>query len=500
MNIEAGPLRSLIARATAWIGFRPKLQFPLAAFLVPLFVRLLPEVLMGQYLLGFDTIAYYVPVVEQWVSGGYGFLQVMAMAPLFYSIVAGFVLAGVNVVWVLKIMAPVLHGFLGLAIYAYARRAFGWSYGKSLLVSSLATLYFVALRISWDMLRVELALIFLFAFLMLSHGWEGKSWKRFMALVFVAVLVALSHQLVSLVMFSVIVAFCLQHITRKEYGSAWRLFLFSLPSIAVFGLVFYSNYVVSAGLTFGGTEWLSTFGFGPVGDVLVSTVGFLLFCFLPLLPFVWAGWKGVKDLGFRAWIGWCFFGVFLGVFASSGWFPLSYRWSLLIVFPLAFLAVEGFSIFRFRRLRKVLAGFLVFLTAVFLLLPANFAFPYFSTVYVNYVPSSMLQNTVPLSDCSDVVSLMSWSKVNVNSQGTVLLLHDVFYGWGLLYDGNGRVFSYGYEDVETAALNASSSGFNEVYVVWWTAGEGWHGILTLPASFVEVYRSGRMAVYRYVQS
>jgi hypothetical protein len=69
-----------------------------------------------------------------------------------------------------------------------------------------------------------------------------------------------------------------------------------------------------------------------------------------------------------------------------------------------------------------------------------------------------------------------------------------------LYDGNGRVFSYGYEDVETAALNASSSGFNEVYVVWWTAGEGWHGILTLPASFVEVYRSGRMAVYRYVQS
>lgn len=497
MNVEERVPRSLI---TSLIGFQPKYQFALAAFLVPLLVRLLPEVLMGQYLLGFDTIAYYVPVVERWVSGGYGFLQVMAMAPLFYSIVAGFVLAGVNVVWVLKIMAPVLHGFLGLAIYVYARRGFGWGSGKSLLVTSLATLYFVALRISWDMLRSELALIFLFAFLMLSHGWEGESWKRFMALVSVAVLVALSHQLVSLVMFSVIVAFCLQHIIRKEYGSAWRLFLLSLPSIAVFGLVFYSNYVVSAGLMFGGTEWLLAFGFGPVRDVLVSTVGFLLFCFLPLLPFVWVGWKGLKGLGFRAWIGWCLFGVFLGVFASSGWFPLSYRWSLLVVFPLAFLAVEGFSSFRFRRLRKVLAGFLVFLTSVFLLLPANFAFPYFSTVYANYVPSSMLQNTVPLGDCGDVVRVMGWCKVNVNSQGTVLLLHDVFYGWGLLYDGNGRIFSYGYENVEMAALNASSSGFQEVYVVWWTAGEGWHGMVTLPSSFGEVYRSGRMAVYKYVKS
>src|SRR4030042_2629595 len=164
MNIQGRAPRSII---TLWIGFWPKFQFPLTAFLVPLLVRLLPEVLMGQYLLGFDTIAYYVPVVERWVSGGYGFLQVMALAPLFYSIVAGFVSVGVNVVWVLKIMAPVLHGFLGLAIYAYARSGFRWSFGKSLLVSSLATLYFVALRISWDMLRVELALIFLFAFLML---------------------------------------------------------------------------------------------------------------------------------------------------------------------------------------------------------------------------------------------------------------------------------------------------------------------------------------------
>ncbi|TMI21677.1 hypothetical protein E6H36_12465 [Candidatus Bathyarchaeota archaeon] len=36
-------------------------RFALAAFLVPLFIRSIPEILVGPYPIGWDTIAFYVP-------------------------------------------------------------------------------------------------------------------------------------------------------------------------------------------------------------------------------------------------------------------------------------------------------------------------------------------------------------------------------------------------------------------------------------------------------
>jgi hypothetical protein len=36
-------------------------RFALAAFLIPLFIRSIPEILVGPYPIGWDTIAFYVP-------------------------------------------------------------------------------------------------------------------------------------------------------------------------------------------------------------------------------------------------------------------------------------------------------------------------------------------------------------------------------------------------------------------------------------------------------
>ena len=48
-----------------------KQLFPVLAFVIPLLVRFIPEILMGPYVVGFDTIGYYVPttlVVAAWRS------------------------------------------------------------------------------------------------------------------------------------------------------------------------------------------------------------------------------------------------------------------------------------------------------------------------------------------------------------------------------------------------------------------------------------------------
>jgi hypothetical protein len=42
------------------LAFGPRV-FLILAFFVPLLVRVIPEVLMGSHVVGFDTLAYYVP-------------------------------------------------------------------------------------------------------------------------------------------------------------------------------------------------------------------------------------------------------------------------------------------------------------------------------------------------------------------------------------------------------------------------------------------------------
>ncbi len=49
-------------------GFR----FAMAAFLIPLTVRAVPEIIVGPYPVGFDTIAFYVPNTLDWAVGKTG--------------------------------------------------------------------------------------------------------------------------------------------------------------------------------------------------------------------------------------------------------------------------------------------------------------------------------------------------------------------------------------------------------------------------------------------
>ena len=474
----------------------------LLSFFVPLLMRSLPEVLMGGYIVGFDTISYYVPVVWKWVNYGVGFWEFFGCAPLFYLLLSGLALIGVPLTVSLKVLPVLLHGFLGVAVFLFAVKGLDWSFKEGLVVSLFSTLYFVGLRISWDMLRSELGLIFLFVFFIaLRRCLCNFTWKRVGFLLFSMVLVVLAHQLVSVIMFMVVLAVALEEVLRRGYSFVWRLFLAALPAMVFFGLTVYADYVVLPGFSdgvvaAGRVGWLSLLGCSSVTAEAVNTVGFLFLCYLPVFPFVFLGFRRLRSLELKVWFVWCFLGMLLPFLFSSA--PLGYRWVLLLLFPLAFFAVEGYKrLGGFGLLRKALVGFMVFLSFCFVFLPAEFAFPYFS-VYSCYVPSSMLQNSVPLSDCGDVVRVFGWVDVNVGDGG-VLLVHDVFHGWALLClnDGVG-VLRYGYASPVDAALVFSEQGYGRLFLVWWVSGEGWHGVVSLPSSFRMVFRSGRIAVYEWV--
>src|SRR5713101_5226309 len=43
--------------------------FALAAFLIPLGIRAVPELIAGPYPIGYDTITSYVPIMHYWITG-----------------------------------------------------------------------------------------------------------------------------------------------------------------------------------------------------------------------------------------------------------------------------------------------------------------------------------------------------------------------------------------------------------------------------------------------
>src|SRR5438552_2364054 len=66
--------REKIGMIAEWLGRTASTyRFALAAFLVPLFIRSIPEIFVGPYPIGWDTIAFYVPNTLDWATGNTGF-------------------------------------------------------------------------------------------------------------------------------------------------------------------------------------------------------------------------------------------------------------------------------------------------------------------------------------------------------------------------------------------------------------------------------------------
>ena len=489
-----------------WISQNRNIIFPFLAFAIPLMVRAIPEILMGQFVVGFDTIGYYVPNTLGWLRNGVSFWSFIADAPLIYVLLMGVTSFGVSIVVSLKVMAPLLLGFLGLAIYFYANKTLLWSPKKSWLVVLFATLYFVALRVSWDMLRSELGLIFLFATLIfLKSGWSLRN--SVLLFLFMA-MVVFSNQLVAVIMFAIVFATMLRFYVDKKKVELRRLIVCSAFVACLFLVTVYAS---SSALNFsliGGFpskasgEDMALLGFTSYSDLVANTVSFLVFCYLPLFPLLIIGLRYFKsNIQLKAWIVLIFLFMLLIIVSPNASFAVyPYRWILLLTFPLAFYAVDAFSHIK-RNLYRIGMGLcvgliLVTLSISFIAIPNNNAISYYSA-FPAYMPKSMLQNTVQLSDCQDTVNALQWVKNNLPSNGC-LLVHDVFRGWATLTLDSDQLFHYVFDNPDVVAQKLENSSSNPLFLIWWVNGSGWYGQPTIATSFKEVYHSGKIAIYQYM--
>lgn len=485
--------------------------YPSLAFILPLIIRAIPEILMAPYVTGFDTMGHYVPTTLFWLDGRVDFWGFVATAPLFYSIVVFLVSSGASLITVLKIIPPVLHGFLGLSVYGYAKTSLVWTPRKSMVTALLATIYFVSLRISWDMLRNELALVLFFVALTLINTKSNLNpRKRYLLLSLVMSLVVLSHQLVSALMFSIIGLTIAYNFLRYQRSEISRLLIVSLPAILIFLLTFFfSPKIAEFRIIFGFSQtdgWLSLFGFSSYGSLLANVAGFFIFLFLPILPLVIIGLRRLRDFQMRAWVLLCVVAALIPMVS-----PSNLRWLMLLTYPFAFFVSEALSRlghvswgrFRISSLKVVVVYLLIMVSVLsfsLLLFPPENPAPYFrSNVYNNYVyqiPTSMLQNTVSIADCQATTNALLWLKNNFDENAT-LLSHRAFYGWSLSVINSNQVILYEYDNPEDTAKILAKQGNSQIYLIWWVNGQGWYGQPTVPSAFLEVYRSGRIAIYMY---
>jgi hypothetical protein len=479
--------------------------FTLLAFLIPLVVRAIPEILMGPFVVGFDTLGYYVPNTLDWLRNGVGFWNFMAVAPFLYVLLMGVTSVGIPIVISLKVMSPLLLGFLGLAVYFYANKTLSWSPKKSLLVVLFATLYFVALRVSWDMLRSELALIFLFATLIYLKK-DGRPIRNGVLLSLAMLSVVFAHQLVAVIMFAIVLATITRLYLDKKMAELSRLVICSVLAGFLFLVIIYANYVVSPQFSMvsgflgqSSKGFIALFGFVSYADLVVDTLGFLVFCYLPLLPLVVLGVRRFgSNLQLNVWVLCVFIALSLAI-ANVFIAVLPYRWILLLTYPLAFYAAEAFANIKLNAYKAGVGLMLAILSVGFIALPTNSPFPYY-VAFTKYVPTSMLQNTVSLSDSQDTANALQWIQNNMPSDAH-LLVHDAFYGWASLTLDRSRLIPYGYDDPEGTAQKLIENGSeNPLYLIWWVNGTGWHGQPTVSSAFRQAYKSGRIAVFIYNDS
>lgn len=478
-------------------------RFALAAFLVPLFIRSVPEILVGPYPIGYDTVAFYIPNTLDWAQNTGDWIRMLGNAPLMY-IVSIFVYSTLKLtpVVIFKVMGPILYGGMGFALYRFLTTGLRWSNAVAFAGTLVTSLYFTTLRTTWDLYRDTLGLVGVLLAIPLLSG--SISFKR-QATLCILILVAVgSNQLVGILMLLLVAASALAGLLKGQNSRFTRLVVASLPGTVLFLAIAYAALAVRVLTPIIDQPPV------PTPQSLGSSVGFLGYAYLPLAPLIAYGVTIVKNPELRVWTMVSLAGVFSALFPFVGLPIASYRWALLMSVPLCVYATAGllritatscntpaFMTLIRKKITPIFLGLLVISATLYIAMPAAQSMAYFS-LFPNAMPTSLIQNTVPLSDMNDLRILLDWAAMHMTPR-TALLAHEALYGWVRAYlPTTVNVVNYWVYSPLTGVSIAKASGYSSAVMIWWINGSGWHGQPTVPSEFVPLKYQGRLVVYQYV--
>jgi hypothetical protein len=481
------------ARFSRIISAIRRYKFALAAFLLPLTVRAIPEVIAGPYPIGWDIIAFYVPNTLDMAAGRMNIWGILGSGPLMYSfIVPIYVLTRINPILLFKVAGPALFGVLCWSVFRLCEKRLGLSIRSAFLSVIFLAFYFVSLRVAWDAYQAELGLT-LFILGLSVAGEPGSVGRSIFAKSAFFLLAILANQLVAvLVVGSVIV-----EMLRAKVWGGFGLSLSRLAPVALFGLAVYATLQPSTG------PGVSVLGgsFAPL-NVAYNTV-FLVYAFGPLLPLAAIGLSLVTRSLFSSWIVVAATGIVISTLPGQVFQDIGYRWVLLLSVPVLIAAAQGYQKVSARAgglngrkwLKAVRLGvpLVLILSAGMYSAIQEASVPYF-TLFVGYVPTSLLQSSVPLSDSANVVQAMHWLEASMPNNSAVIT-HEAFYGWARTYLTPDKTIINSLLNSPSSELSMVAS-YGHVFTIWWVPGSGWFSP-TFPTGASISATFGDIAVYEY---
>jgi hypothetical protein len=490
-------------RSTKLLEAFRKHKFLSAAFLIPLGIRAIPEIIVGPYPLGWDTIAFYVPNTLDWAAGKAGLAEIIGTAPLMYMIsVPVYLLSRVNPVWIFKIMGPVLYGMMIGALFRFLRIGLKWPNRQALGGALLTSLYFVTLRISWDMYRNMLGLTFILLSLPLIEDLKGP---RKQALLSVLILLAVaSDPLTGVIALVLVGSRALISLTKQQRDEFMGMVKVVLPGAVLFLATVYTGLIMTGVGLVGAQAPVPT----PISVSL--SLGFLGYAYLALIPLILFGLRRVPNVELRIWSFFCIGIVLTALLPLFGPIVESYRWSVLLDIPLCIFAAAGL----YKMVESVHPGFgwtrslprlilptfsalLIVSAVLYMALPAQHAVVFY-TAYPEQLPTSMVQDTIPMSDLGNLRALLDSAAARIGPT-TVLITHQAIYGWARAYlpSLNDRIINYQYNSPLTGVQMARSAGYTSILMIWWTNGTGWHNQPYVPSGFESLLAYGDLVLYTY---
>jgi len=484
---------------------------PILAFIFPLLIRSIPEILAWPWPIGFDTIFSYVP----WIMNGYplnldlmNMLKGTRLFPLL-ALAMNFLIN--DPILTVKVLGSILYAILGLCIYLFARMVLTWHPRKSLFLVLISSIYFVSLRISWEMYRQMLGTIFLLLTLTARHASKPKAIP--LTIVF-SIFTVLSHEIAAVILLAILFMEGVRCILRRDLERLPLTLYSFLPVSIIFAYMLYDPRTRFIKLPLESLE----------GDWFMLArfiTGFLIYCYAFLLPIAAYGALKLRNGFVHYWAASTLaIGLLWPLLYPQASPPLWFRWIIFMVYPMSIYFTEGAH--RVLASNKdapkpvkisaiILITFIILSAGYYLVAPPEKAFPYFSDYnpYKAYIESSMLQSTIPISDIDDVMASLDWIAEN-SGGGCVLILHEAFYPWSLLRDGvkcrvvlvRERNLSKPIRETFADKLTEISEKFADngktVYTIWWVEGKGWYNVPSLPKSFKRLASYGDIAVYTYI--
>ena len=465
-------------------------------FAIALFLRSLPELIVPEYPVGYETITYYAPPLLFSKPGYVDLLEtfitrsqfLIAQKPLFDTFRAGplfygltlFVssLSGVNGFVILKIAGPLLYGGLAFSFFIFVRRGLNLESRTAFLATLLMVFQPAALRESWDRYRTVLALVFFFAALTATK----REWRMKWPIVAVlGILTVLSRDYIGVLLFVTIMGSAIYECKNRISSTAAMMPIFAIL-LAMYNPVWLSwNYLSNN----------SPFVTGDYASMVKDAFFIFVICYLPLLPLVLKGFSKNSTLMTML------VSLVLGSFSVAliPWMaiPGYQRWLMLLVFPLCVYSALGLQCFFSDKKRMLIVTTIVL---AFMFVGMSYTTGFFSYTRVlptSYIPGNLTGSSVSWNQVDDLKSCLSWLG-NYTTSNSTLFVEERFYGWSLIYlkpnDGRISIMPYASASSFKASFEeARSRDIRQFYLIWYTN--------STVQEFGLLHSEGAISVFKY---